>query len=302
MRVESDATLLGDEPEIHSAFSNLVDNAAKYTPARWLAADRWWTDDEGGHFSVIDTGIGIPPDHIPRLTERFYRVDAGRTARPAARAWAWRSSSTCCSAMARVSRSRARRARQYLHLQFSLRPALLQPVRARDSRDRLAFRRRICRSQKDLAALSSKRHEPPRPLSAALFKSYGQAKAVMAERHTLAGAAAARPAPCSCRTSTWGSATPGHASCCEFLSGVEAESHSSGWGHHRCPEPGTTRLLERRHTPRCCARCWRGSAPAHTWCTSRATTMRAWRCSRRCCRGSSRCIASGCTAAPTGRR
>ena len=40
---------------------------------------RWWSDDEGAHFAVIDTGIGIPAEHLPRVTERFYRVDAGRT-------------------------------------------------------------------------------------------------------------------------------------------------------------------------------------------------------------------------------
>ncbi len=40
---------------------------------------RWWSDEEGAHFSVIDNGIGIPAEHIPRLTERFYRVDAGRS-------------------------------------------------------------------------------------------------------------------------------------------------------------------------------------------------------------------------------
>src|ERR1700749_1225998 len=40
---------------------------------------RWGVDDEGGHFSVTDTGMGIPAEHIPRLTERFYRVDAGRS-------------------------------------------------------------------------------------------------------------------------------------------------------------------------------------------------------------------------------
>jgi len=39
----------------------------------------WWTDEEGAYFSVTDTGIGIPAEHIPRLTERFYRVDAGRS-------------------------------------------------------------------------------------------------------------------------------------------------------------------------------------------------------------------------------
>ena len=79
VRVESDAQLLGDEPEIHSAFSNLVDNAAKYTPPEGSIEMRWWVDDDGGHFSVTDTGIGIPPEHIPRLTERFYRVDSGRS-------------------------------------------------------------------------------------------------------------------------------------------------------------------------------------------------------------------------------
>jgi two-component system, OmpR family, phosphate regulon sensor histidine kinase PhoR len=77
--VESEARLIGDEPEIHSAFSNLVDNAAKYTPADGSLEIRWWVDADGGHFSVTDTGIGIPPEHIPRLTERFYRVDAGRS-------------------------------------------------------------------------------------------------------------------------------------------------------------------------------------------------------------------------------
>jgi two-component system phosphate regulon sensor histidine kinase PhoR len=79
IRIDSDAQLLGDEPEIHSAFSNLVDNAAKYTPAEGSIEMRWWVDDEGAHFSVTDTGMGVPPEHIPRLTERFYRVDAGRS-------------------------------------------------------------------------------------------------------------------------------------------------------------------------------------------------------------------------------
>lgn len=79
IRIDSDALLLGDEPEIHSAFSNIVDNAAKYTPAEGSIEMRWWVDEDGGHFAVKDTGIGIPPEHIPRLTERFYRVDAGRS-------------------------------------------------------------------------------------------------------------------------------------------------------------------------------------------------------------------------------
>ena len=79
VRVDSPAQLHGDEPEIHSAFSNLVDNAAKYTPAEGSLEMRWWVDEDGGHFAVTDTGMGILPEHIPRLTERFYRVDPGRS-------------------------------------------------------------------------------------------------------------------------------------------------------------------------------------------------------------------------------
>jgi two-component system phosphate regulon sensor histidine kinase PhoR len=78
-RGDSRAALLGDEVQIHSAFANLVDNAAKYTPADGSVQMRWWTDKSGGHFSVTDTGIGVAREHIPRLTERFYRVDAGRS-------------------------------------------------------------------------------------------------------------------------------------------------------------------------------------------------------------------------------
>jgi two-component system phosphate regulon sensor histidine kinase PhoR len=79
VRVDSTAQLLGSEPEVHSAFSNLVDNAAKYTPPSGSIEMRWWADDEGAHFSVSDTGIGIPQEHLPRITERFYRVDPGRS-------------------------------------------------------------------------------------------------------------------------------------------------------------------------------------------------------------------------------
>ena len=78
-RADSKAMLLGEDIQIHSAFSNLVENAAKYTPEDGSVQIRWWTDEKGGHFSVTDTGIGIASEHIPRLTERFYRVDAGRS-------------------------------------------------------------------------------------------------------------------------------------------------------------------------------------------------------------------------------
>jgi two-component system phosphate regulon sensor histidine kinase PhoR len=79
LSIESGAHLIGDEAMVQSAFSNLVDNAAKYTPADGAMYIRWWTDDQGGHFSVRDTGPGIPSEHLPRLTERFYRVDPGRS-------------------------------------------------------------------------------------------------------------------------------------------------------------------------------------------------------------------------------
>jgi two-component system phosphate regulon sensor histidine kinase PhoR len=77
--IESPAMLVGDEAMVQSAFSNLVDNAAKYTPPEGSMLIRWWTDEEGGHFSVRDTGPGISAEHIPRLSERFYRVDPARS-------------------------------------------------------------------------------------------------------------------------------------------------------------------------------------------------------------------------------
>ena len=79
LALDSDAMLLGAESELHSIFQNLVTNAAKYTPPEGRVSVRYWTDESGGHVSVADTGIGIPAAHIPRLTERFYRVDAGRS-------------------------------------------------------------------------------------------------------------------------------------------------------------------------------------------------------------------------------
>ena len=79
LHLDSDAFLLGSETELHSIFFNLVSNAVKYTPASGRIDIRWWTDTRGGHVEVRDTGIGISVEHLPRLTERFYRVDAGRS-------------------------------------------------------------------------------------------------------------------------------------------------------------------------------------------------------------------------------
>lgn len=70
--------LLGQDNELHSAFSNLVFNAVRYTPANSEIRIVWHTDAQGGYLSVYDNGPGIEAFHIPRLTERFYRVDEGR--------------------------------------------------------------------------------------------------------------------------------------------------------------------------------------------------------------------------------
>ena len=75
--LDTDAMLLGSEAELHSIFSNLLTNAAKYTPADGRIDVRWWLDERGANVEFRDTGIGIAAEHLPRLTERFYRVDAG---------------------------------------------------------------------------------------------------------------------------------------------------------------------------------------------------------------------------------
>ncbi|UYM18576.1 phosphate regulon sensor histidine kinase PhoR [Endozoicomonas euniceicola] len=74
-----DAELGGCAHELRSAFSNLVFNAVRYTPAGGKIYVRWWQDEDRGHLMVEDNGIGIDPIHIPRLTERFYRVDKSRS-------------------------------------------------------------------------------------------------------------------------------------------------------------------------------------------------------------------------------
>ena len=70
--------LKGSEAELRSAFSNLVFNAVKYTQDGGQIRIRWWADEQGAHLSVQDSGIGIDAKHLPRLTERFYRVDSSR--------------------------------------------------------------------------------------------------------------------------------------------------------------------------------------------------------------------------------
>ncbi|MFA7594407.1 MAG: phosphate regulon sensor histidine kinase PhoR [Thiohalobacteraceae bacterium] len=71
--------LLGSEQELRSLFSNLAFNAVCYTPAGGSIRMRWYGDAGGAHFEITDTGIGIAAQHLSRLTERFYRVDVGRS-------------------------------------------------------------------------------------------------------------------------------------------------------------------------------------------------------------------------------
>ena len=78
LEAEPGLRLKGSEAELRSAFSNLVFNAVKYTPDEGNIRIRWWGDEHGAHLSVQDSGIGIDAKHLPRLTERFYRVDSSR--------------------------------------------------------------------------------------------------------------------------------------------------------------------------------------------------------------------------------
>ena len=78
LRLATDAALLGNESELHSIFYNLVHNAVRFTPTGRVEIV-WRGDDDGATFEVIDTGIGIAEEQIPRITERFYRVDPGRS-------------------------------------------------------------------------------------------------------------------------------------------------------------------------------------------------------------------------------
>ncbi len=79
LECEDGSSVTGDTMELRSAFSNLVYNAVRYTPAGGKVLVKWWQDQEGGHLMIQDNGVGIDPVHIPRLTERFYRVDKSRS-------------------------------------------------------------------------------------------------------------------------------------------------------------------------------------------------------------------------------
>ncbi|MFT3930159.1 MAG: phosphate regulon sensor histidine kinase PhoR [Spongiibacteraceae bacterium] len=72
-------TLIGEREELRSAFANIVFNAARYTEANGKITIRWFADRDNAYLQVEDNGVGIEAEHIPRLTERFYRVDKSRS-------------------------------------------------------------------------------------------------------------------------------------------------------------------------------------------------------------------------------
>lgn len=78
-RIDDDLLLFGSAPELRSAFSNLIFNAIKHTPPGTQVEIDWQRCPEGAEFRVVDNGPGIAPEHLPRLTERFYRVDRARS-------------------------------------------------------------------------------------------------------------------------------------------------------------------------------------------------------------------------------
>ena len=79
LELESDCNLMGNTEELRSAFGNLISNAIRYTPQGGEIVLHWLEQDGQPVFSVQDSGLGIAPHHIPRLTERFYRVDHSRS-------------------------------------------------------------------------------------------------------------------------------------------------------------------------------------------------------------------------------
>lgn len=79
LSIESEAGLRGAEDELRSAFGNLISNAVRYTPAGGRISLRWEKKGNEAVFSVEDSGEGIEAQHLPRLTERFYRIDRSRS-------------------------------------------------------------------------------------------------------------------------------------------------------------------------------------------------------------------------------
>ncbi len=79
LEATAEADLLGSPKDLHSALSNLVSNAVRYTPTGGSITIRWTRVPDGAVYSVSDTGFGIPAKHLARLTERFYRISSSRS-------------------------------------------------------------------------------------------------------------------------------------------------------------------------------------------------------------------------------
>ena len=79
LKTDNNLKLIGAEEELRSLFSNIVFNAVKYTPAAGHISVEWYRKKDKAYFVVTDTGIGIAAKDIPRITERFYRVDKARS-------------------------------------------------------------------------------------------------------------------------------------------------------------------------------------------------------------------------------
>lgn len=79
LELDESLMLSGDTKELRSAFSNLVYNAVHYTPEQGVITVRWYEEGHVSYFEVVDTGIGIADKDISRITQRFYRVDKGRS-------------------------------------------------------------------------------------------------------------------------------------------------------------------------------------------------------------------------------
>jgi len=82
LEIDTDVCLAGSESELHSAFSNLIVNAMRYTPSGGHIKVSWSLDSEDqAAFSVTDNGVGIEEKHIPFITQRFYRVESSQIGR-----------------------------------------------------------------------------------------------------------------------------------------------------------------------------------------------------------------------------
>ena len=78
-QIDESLYIRGNAKQIDSAFLNLIVNAINYTPQSGAISVGWVEDKDGVCFEVKDNGVGIAPHHLPRLTERFYRVDVARS-------------------------------------------------------------------------------------------------------------------------------------------------------------------------------------------------------------------------------